>query len=130
MEIKFTPKNFEEYAAAFPVTVQKRLREMRAAIKKAAPKAEEKISYSMPAFTLGSMLVYYAAHKNHIGFYPFTTAIAAFKKELARYKTAKGSIQFPHSEPLPLDLISQITAFRVEENIAKAELKALKKRKK
>jgi uncharacterized protein YdhG (YjbR/CyaY superfamily) len=76
------------------------------------------------------MLLYYAAHRNHIGFYPFTTAIAAFKKELAAYKTAKGSIQFPHSQTLPLDLISQITAFRVEENLAKAELKLLKKKKK
>lgn len=124
------PENLEEYIAGYPSAIQNRLRKIRAAVKKTAPDAIEKISYGMPAFTLGGMmLLYFAAHKNHIGIYPYTTAIEAFKEELMPYKTAKGSIQFPHEKPLPLLLISQIVAFRVEENFIKADLKALKKKK-
>jgi uncharacterized protein YdhG (YjbR/CyaY superfamily) len=129
MESTIAPKNFDDYIAGYPVSVQERLKAIRDTIKKAAPGAEEKISYSMPAFTLNGMLLYFAAHKNHIGFYPFTTAIAAFKKNLSGYKTAKGSIQFPHDEPLPLDLIFQMAVFRAEENNARNELKAQKKKK-
>ena len=125
------PSNFEQYSITFPEEIRERLQKIRALVLKIAPDAVEKISYGMPAFTLHGMLLYYAAHTKHIGFYPFTTAIEAFRDELKDYKTAKGSIQFPNNKPLPLKLISQIIEFRVAENRAKAEVKAqLKIRKK
>lgn len=117
------PGNIEEYISGFPEPVQIKLREIRAAIRKAAPDAKEKISYRMPAFTLNGMLVYFAAHTNHIGFYPMSAAIDAFKKELSDYKRSKGTIQFPLDKPLPKGLITRIIKFRVAENMAKAELK-------
>ena len=128
MNHDFIPKTIDEYIAGCPVNVQERLIRMRMAIRKAAPDAEEKISYRMPAFTLKGMLVYFAAHQNHIGFYPFTTAIKAFSNELTPYHTSKGGIQFPHKSPLPVDLIIRMVDFRVRENLNKAEVKALKKR--
>jgi uncharacterized protein YdhG (YjbR/CyaY superfamily) len=128
MDSDFIPKTIDEYIASCPSDIQERLMKMRMAIRKAAPDAEEKISYRMPAFTLKGMLVYFAAHKNHIGFYPFTTAIKAFSNELTPYNTSKGGIQFSHKSPLPLDLIIRIVDFRVRENLIKAEAKALKKR--
>jgi uncharacterized protein YdhG (YjbR/CyaY superfamily) len=128
MDPDFIPKTIDEYIASCPVNVQKRLIVMRKAIRKAAPDAEEKVSYRMPAFTQNGMLVYFAAHKNHIGFYPFTTAIKAFSSELTPYHTSKGGIQFPHKNPLPLDLIKRMVNFRVKENLIKAEAKALKKK--
>ena len=118
------PINFEQYILTFPEEIRERLQKIRALVIKIAPDAVEKISYGMPAFTLHGMLLYYAAHTKHIGFYPFTTAIEAFRDELKDYKTAKGSIQFPNNKPLPLKLISQIIEFRVAENRANAELKA------
>lgn len=125
------PSNFEQYTITFPEEIREKLQKIRALVKKIAPEAEEKISYGMPAFTLHGMLLYFAAHTKHIGFYPFTTAIEAFRDELKDYKTAKGSIQFPNNKPLPVKLISQIIEFRVAENRANAELKAqLKSRKK
>jgi uncharacterized protein YdhG (YjbR/CyaY superfamily) len=125
------PINFEQYILTFPEEIRERLQKIRALVIKIAPDAVEKISYGMPAFTLHGMLLYYAAHTKHIGFYPFTTAIEAFRDELKDYKTAKGSIQFPNNKPLPLKLISQIIEFRVAENRANAELKSqLKSRKK
>lgn len=125
-----TPQTIDEYISGFPVNIQDKLIKLKTTVKKAAPEAEEKISYGMPAFTFGGMmLLYFAAHKNHIGLYPYTTAIQAFKEELLPFKTAKGSIQFPHEKPLPLNLISQIVSFRVEENTIKADLKAQKKKK-
>jgi uncharacterized protein YdhG (YjbR/CyaY superfamily) len=124
------PQSVDEYIASCPEEIQGRLKELRLAIKKAAPATEEKISYRMPAYTLKGMLLYFAAHTNHIGFYPMTTAIVAFKEELSSYKTAKGSIQFPNDKPLPLKLIAEMVKFRVKENLEKAELKAKKGRKK
>ena len=118
------PSNFEQYILNYPEDIRERLQKIRSLVKKIAPEATEKISYGMPAFTLHGMLLYFAAHSKHIGFYPFTTAIVAFRDELADYKTAKGSIQFPNSKPLPLKLISHIIEFRVAENKANAELKA------
>lgn len=112
-------KTVEQYIAANPANVQKLLQELRAAIKQAAPHAEEVISYNMPAFKLNGMLVYYAAFNEHIGFYPTPSGIEAFKKELAPYKWAKGSVQFPMDEPLPLDLVSRIVEYRVKENTDK-----------
>jgi uncharacterized protein YdhG (YjbR/CyaY superfamily) len=122
------PKTIDEYISAFPENVQDKLREMRLTIRNAAPEAEEKISYRMPAFTLKGMLVYFAAHKNHIGFYPFTTAIKAFRNELTPYHTSKGGIQFPHETPLPVGLIRKMIEFRVRENIEKAALKKNKQK--
>lgn len=114
----------DEYISGFPLKIQERLEKIRSVVKETAPEAVEKISYGMPAYTLHGMLLYFAAHSRHIGFYPFTTAIQAFRDELKDYKTAKGSIQFPYDKPLPVKLISQIVKFRVAENIYKAELKA------
>ena len=124
MKTTKTPDSIDEYIAGFPGHIQKKLEEMRATIKKAAPEAEEKISYQMPAFTLKGNLVYFAAHENHIGFYPTPSGVDAFKNELVSFKNAKGSIQFPINKPLPLDLITKIVIFRKEENLKKAELKA------
>lgn len=105
----------EDYIAQFPKEIRVRLEEIRAAIKKAAPKATEKISYNMPAFFFKKNLVFFAAFKNHIGFYPLPAAIKKFKKELADYKYAKGSIQFSYDKPLPIKLITDIVKARIKE---------------
>ena len=114
----------DNYIAGYPVKIQQRLMKIRSIVKNHAPEAEEKISYGMPAFTYHGMLIYFAAHTKHIGFYPFTTAVEAFRDELTGYNTSKGTIQFPNDKPLPVKLISQIIEFRVQENRIKAELKA------
>jgi len=114
-------KNFQtmdDYIALFPPEVQCLLQQMRATIRLAAPDAEEKISYQMPTFYLKGNLVHFAAYAQHIGFYPAPSAILAFREELSLYKNAKGSVQFPLEEPLPLDLVAKIVKFRVEENLA------------
>jgi len=116
-----------EYIAQFPEAIQKILEELRATIKSSAPGAEEKISYQMPAFALKGNLVYFAAWKDHIGFYPTSSGTLAFKDELARHEFSKGTIKFPIEKPLPLDLISRIVKFRVAENLHKAEMKTRKK---
>lgn len=108
----------DAYIAAFPPAVQKALQQLRAAISRAAPEGKEKISYGMPAFELNGNLVYFAGYKKHIGFYATPTGHAAFAKELARYKTGKGSVQFPLAEPLPIRLIEKMVQFRVKENLA------------
>ena len=121
--------SIDEYITAFPADIQKILQEIRAVIKAATPKAEEKIGYQMPTFTLnGGNLVHFAAFKNHIGFYPTPSGIEAFQKELSVYKGAKGSVQFPIDKPMPLKLISRIVKFRVAENIKKAKTKSGKKK--
>ena len=112
--IKF--KTIDEYLATFPKNIKEMMGDMRRTIKQAAPQAEELISYNMPAFKLNGMLVYYAAYKKHIGFYPRVSAIETFKKELSVYKGAKGSVQFPIDRPLPLALITKMVKFRVKEN--------------
>jgi uncharacterized protein YdhG (YjbR/CyaY superfamily) len=114
---KKTPKNFDDYADRFPKNVRQLLQKMRLTIKKAAPQAKETISYGIPAFTLNGMLVWFAAFRNHIGLYPRASAISAFKKELSAYKKAKGSVQFPLDQPLPLALVSRMVKFRVKENL-------------
>ncbi len=106
----------DEYISTFPPEVQARLHELRAAISNGAPNASEKISYGMPTFYLNGNLVYFAAYKNHIGFYPTPSGVEAFRTEISEYKWAKGSVQFPHNKPLPLKLISKIVRFRVKEN--------------
>ncbi len=107
--------NIDEYISLFPVNVQKKLIELRAIIRELAPRAQEKISYQMPTFYLTENLVHFAAYENHIGFYPTPCGIAAFEKDLAKYKHAKGSIQFPINEDLPTELIRRIVKFRVDE---------------
>jgi uncharacterized protein YdhG (YjbR/CyaY superfamily) len=121
------PKNIDEYIAGFPPDVQKTLGKIRVAIRKAAPDAEETISYKMPAFVLKGNLVYFAAFKKHIGFYPRTTGIAKFRKELSAYEGEKGSVKFPLDKPMPLGLISRIVKFRAKENRERAGTKGKKK---
>jgi uncharacterized protein YdhG (YjbR/CyaY superfamily) len=121
--MKAEDKTIDDYIKTFPADVQNILEKIRQTIRKAAPAAVETISYQMPAFKLnGKNLVYFAAWKNHIGFYPMPSGAAAFQKELAPYKAAKGSVQFPLDKPIPLDLVEKIVAFRVEENQMKKKL--------
>ena len=117
MQNKPSFQTIDEYIAQFPKSVQEILEEIRQVIRTAAPEAEEKISYQMPTFYLQGNLVHFAAYKNHIGFYPAPTGIDAFKEDLSMYKGAKGSVQFPLREPIPLELIRKIVAFRVKENL-------------
>jgi uncharacterized protein YdhG (YjbR/CyaY superfamily) len=116
-----TPKDIDDYISRFPAEVQQLLQKIRLTIQQAAPQATETISYSIPAFTLNEILVWFAAFKNHLGFYPRTDAIKAFKKELSAYKGAKGSVQFPFDQPLPLALVSRIVKFRVKQNLSKTK---------
>lgn len=110
----------DEYILGFPTETQEILTQIRTTIKNAAPQAEECISYAMPAFKLnGKPLVYFAGYKNHIGFYATPTGHEAFKDDLSVYKQGKGSVQFSLNKPMPLDLITRITKFRVEENLKK-----------
>lgn len=120
-KIKF--KTVDQYISDFPKSTQVMLQELRHTILKVAPKAEEVISYNMPAFRLDGTLVYFAGYKAHIGFYPMPAAIIAFKKELASYVTSKGAIQFPLDKKLPVTLIKNIVKFRMLENKEKATLK-------
>ncbi|MCL4870054.1 MAG: DUF1801 domain-containing protein [Anaerolineae bacterium] len=122
------PKNIDEYIAGFPDDIQELLTRVRLTIKDVVPEAEETIKYQMPTFRLHGNLVYFAAFKNHIGFYPVPSGIEAFKGELSGYKQGKGSIQFPFNKPIPYDLIRRIVQFRVEENKAKAAAKGKKKK--
>ena len=117
---KKTPKNFDDYAGRFPDDVRKRLRKMRVTIKKALPKAKETISYGVPCFVQDRGLVWFAAGKSHIGFYPGALTIAAFKKELSAFKTGKGSVQFPSDEPLPLALVTRMVKFRLKRKPGKS----------
>jgi len=109
------PKTVDEYIAGFPREVQTILKQVRATIRKAAPDADETIKYRIPTFVLNGNLVHFAAFKNHIGFYPTPSAIKKFKGELAPYESAKGSVQFPLDDPMPLKLIERIVQFRVRE---------------
>ena len=118
-ETKKQFKTIDEYIKTFPGDVQSILEKMRQTIRKAAPEAEEAISYQIPTFKLKGNLVYFAAFKNHIGFYPTSTGIEAFKKELAPYKGAKGSVRFPIVKSIPYDLVKKIVIFRRKENLAK-----------
>jgi uncharacterized protein YdhG (YjbR/CyaY superfamily) len=120
--------SIDEYIENFPEEVQKILIELRAVIKAAAPDAQETIKYQIPTFMLKGNLVHFAAYKNHIGFYPAPRGIEKFKNELSAYKGAKGTVQFPLSEPIPFDLVSKIVAFRVAENLEKAAAKGKKKK--
>ncbi len=110
------PKDIDSYIAGFPEHTQSLLKKVRAVIQSAAPHAEETIGYGMPGFKLrGKPLVYFAGWEKHIGFYALPAANTAFAKDLAKYKHAKGSIQFPIDKPLPLTLIRRMVAFRVRQ---------------
>ena len=112
--------NIDDYIGKFPADIQTQLTELRLIIRKEAPEAAEGFSYGMPAYKLnGKPLVYFAGYKSHIGFYATPSGHEAFKKELSGYKQGKGSVQFPLDKPLPLELITRIVRFRVEENLKK-----------
>ena len=113
----------DEYTAGFPPATQLILEQLRATIKNLVPYVQESISYRIPAFKYHGVLVYFAAYKNHIGFYPTSSGIDAFKEELSGYKGGRGTVQFPINKPIPFDLIEKIVTFRVNENRAKAEYK-------
>lgn len=123
------PADIDRYIADFPKDIQQLPEQVRAIIRKAAPEAEETIKYGIPTFTLQGNLVHFGAYKKHIGFYATPSGNAEFQQELSAYAGAKGSVQFPIDQPLPLDLISKMVKFRVQENLEKAEIK-LKKIKK
>ena len=113
-------ESVDDYIRQFCPEVQEKLEALRKVIRESATGATERISYQMPAFYLHGNLVYFAAFKHHIGFYPTSSGIEAFKDELAGYKGSKGSVQFPIEKPLPYDLISRIVKYRVEENMKTA----------
>jgi uncharacterized protein YdhG (YjbR/CyaY superfamily) len=112
-------KQVDEYISRFPPKAQKLLQQLRATIRKAAPDAEEVISYAMPGYKLHGLLVCFAGYSKHIGFYPTPSAIAAFQEQLASYKKAKGSVQFPLNNRLPLTVIAAMIKFKRKENIEK-----------
>ena len=115
------PSTIDEYISRCPENVQNILAKIRAVIKESAPEAEERISYQMPAFYLHGMLVWFGAHKHHVGFYPTGSGIEAFEDELSGYKRSKGAVQFPLDEPMPYELIGKIVRFRVAENLKKTK---------
>ena len=110
------PETIDEYILLFPSEVQTVLTQLREEIRQAAPESEEAISYGIPTFKLHGNLVHFGGFKNHIGLYPGPEAIEHFKKELSKYKQAKGSIQFPLEEQIPIELIRKIVAYRVKQN--------------
>jgi len=123
MKTKPTFSNTDEYIACFPTQTQKILYQIRKTIQLAAPDAEELISYQMPAFKQNGVLVYFAAYKKHIGFYPTASGVIAFQDQILEYKSSKGAIQFPIDKPMPLDLIGRIVKYRIEANALKSKKK-------
>lgn len=118
-------QNVDEYIVHFPTNIQQVLQQLRAIIKNTAPSSEELISYNMPAYKQNGVLVYFAAHKKHIGFYPTALPIKVFEKELTTYKCSKGAIQLPIDKPLPSELIAKIVKFKIEENAQKVKSKKI-----
>ena len=125
---KAIPKTIDEYVASFPKDIQAILEKIRMTIKQAAPDAEETIKYGMPTFTLKGNLVFFAAFKRHIGFYPPTTGNEQLNHALAAYQGPKDSLKFPLDKPMPYDLISEIVTARVKENLQTAEARGKKKK--
>ncbi|OGD17790.1 MAG: hypothetical protein A2V76_09040 [Candidatus Aminicenantes bacterium RBG_16_63_14] len=121
------PGSVDAYIAGFPPEVREVLNKVRLTIRKAAPDAEERIAYGMPSFALKGALVYFAAFKKHLGFFPTSTGIEKFKSELAAYETSKGTVRFPLGRPVPYGLIARIVKFRVKENRARAEARTKSK---
>jgi uncharacterized protein YdhG (YjbR/CyaY superfamily) len=118
------PKNIDDYVAGFPDDIQEILEGIRTTIRKAAPDAEETISYKMPTFILKGLLISFAAHKKHIGLYPAPTGTERFNKELSPYRAAKSTVRFPLDKPVPFELITQIVKLRVKENLRKGKREA------
>ncbi len=114
------PTTIDEYIAQFPQQIQLILQKVRASIREVAPTATERISYGMPGFYLNGMLVWFAGHKDYIGFYPTGEGIEVFKSQLAPYKFSKGAVRFPLDKPIPYDLIQKITRYRAEANQKKS----------
>lgn len=110
----------DAYIAGFPKEVQVILARVRQTIRQAAPGAQEKLAYGIPTFVLNGNLVHYGAFKKHLGFYPTSSGIANFQPELAAYKSARGSVQFPFAKPIPYELMATIVKFRVAESLQKA----------
>jgi uncharacterized protein YdhG (YjbR/CyaY superfamily) len=127
--MKNAPTTIDAYIASFPPDIQKILQQIRATVRKAAPKAEEAIRYAMPTFLQDGHLVLFAAFKNHIGFFPAPTGVASFKTALAPYKTGKGSVQFPLDQPMPVGLITNIVKYRIKKNAEAAGAKVAGKTK-
>jgi uncharacterized protein YdhG (YjbR/CyaY superfamily) len=111
--------SIDAYIESFPADIQEKLQAIRTTIRSVIPEAQEKISYQMPTFFYKGNLVHFAAFRNHIGFYPTPSGTDTFAAEIAKYKHSKGAVQFPINEPMPLDLIARITAYRVKDNEAK-----------
>jgi uncharacterized protein YdhG (YjbR/CyaY superfamily) len=124
---KILIKDTDSYIATQPEVTRRVLEQLRQIIEAIVPEAKETISYQMPAFKQNGILVWYAGYKNHVGFYPSSKPIEVFKDELTVYKTSKGAIQFPLDKPLPVELITKIVNFQVNENLAKALTKTKKK---
>jgi uncharacterized protein YdhG (YjbR/CyaY superfamily) len=122
-----TPRNIDEYIAGFAPEVRAILRKIRSTVRKAAPRATERISYQMPAFTLDRDLIYFAAFKKHIGLYPPVRGDARLKKDAAPYAGEKGNLKFPLDEPIPYALIGRIVKARVKEQQERAPAKQRKK---
>lgn len=122
------PATIDQYISAFSPDVQAMLREVRQAVRSAAPDAQEAISYQIPAFKLHGALVYFAAFKNHIGFYPPIRGDARLGKAVSPYAGEKGNLRFPLDRPIPYDLIRRITKLRVKQNLARAASKGKKVR--
>ena len=121
---KKAPKNIDDYIGDFPKDVQRILRKLRSAIKKAAPLAKETISYRIPTFTFHGYLVHFAAFKDHVSLFPTSSPMNAFRRDLSPYKVSRGTIQFPSDRPLPLTLVGRIVKFRVQENLARLKRKS------
>jgi len=113
--------NIDEYIADFPDDARAAMEKVRTAIRKAAPRAEEAIKYQIPTFVLNGNLIHFGGYKNHIGLYPGSRAIEEFKQELVRYKLSKGTVQLPLDKPMPTGLITKITKFCVQRNLAKPQ---------
>jgi uncharacterized protein YdhG (YjbR/CyaY superfamily) len=112
-------ETIDEYISSYPENAQKTLRKFRQTIRESAPQAQEVISYKIPTFKLNGYLVHFGAFKDHIGFFPTSSGVSAFKKQLHKYKTAAGTIQFPYDKPIPYDLVRKIVKYRVKENSGK-----------
>ena len=118
------PRSIDEYIAGFPERTRELLEKVRSTIRKAAPKAEETISYAIPCFNLnGNYLVYFAGYKKHISVYPAKKGDAAYEKAVARYRTGKGTYQFPLDKPIPYTLITKIVKFNIRSNGKRAKEK-------
>jgi len=120
--MKIEVKDIQDYIDQMPELARPLLVQMRNIIKKAAPNSIETFSYQMPAYRFHGPLVYFGAHKNHIGFYPGSYGLEKFKNEISNFKSSKGAVQFPLDQPLPVELISSIVKFRVEENLQKLQV--------